>query len=94
MSKRRLVSARMFMALGAMLLSASFAQKSAGSEVDYTQLADIVFNRSWKLAPGEHVVVFADPAFDRGMAEPLRQASALRQVCSSVMRASIPAHRC
>jgi hypothetical protein len=75
MSKRRLVSARMFMALGAMLLlSASFAQKSAGSGVDYTRLADVVVNRSWKLAPGEHVVVFADPAFDRGMAEPLRKA--------------------
>jgi hypothetical protein len=64
----------MLLALGTMLLSVSVAQKSAGPGVDYTRLADVVVNRSWKLAPGEHVVVFTDPAFDRGMAEPLRKA--------------------
>jgi hypothetical protein len=54
--------------------TSSGAQRSAESGVDYAGLADVVVNRTWKLAPGEHVVVFADPSFDRGMADPLRKA--------------------
>lgn len=64
----------MVLGLCAMVQSVSVAQRSAESGVDYTRLADIVVNRTWKLAPGEHVVVFADQAFDRGMGEPLRKA--------------------
>jgi hypothetical protein len=68
------VAVLMVLGLCAILQSVSVAQRSAGSGVDYTGLADIVVNRAWKLAPGEHVVVFADPALDRGAAEPLRKA--------------------
>ncbi len=57
-----------------MVLGLCSVVRSAEPGVDYTRIADIVVNRTWKLAPGEHVVVFADPAFDRGIAEPLRRA--------------------
>jgi hypothetical protein len=52
--------------LCALVQTVTVAQRSAAPEVDYTRLADIVVTQSWKLAPGEHVVVFADPALDRG----------------------------
>jgi leucyl aminopeptidase (aminopeptidase T) len=37
-------------------------------------VADLIVNRSWKLAPGEHVVVFWDAKRDPGIASPLRVA--------------------
>ena len=43
-------------------------------QVDYVRLADIVVNRSWRLAPGERVVFFWDAGRDRGMAAALRAA--------------------
>ena len=58
----------------AALFAAAIAQTNAPATVDYARLADMVVNHAWKIAPGEHVVVFADPAFDRGMGEPLRAA--------------------
>lgn len=64
----------MVLCLCAMVQSVSVAQRSAEPDVDYTRLADLVVNRNWKLAPGEHVVVFADPPLGRGMGEPLRAA--------------------
>ena len=42
--------------------------------VDYLHLADLIVNRSWKLAPGEHVVMFWDAKRDPGIAAPLRAA--------------------
>ncbi len=59
----------------AALLAPAFAYANgASAPIDYARLADIVVNRAWTLAPGEHVIVFSDPAFDRGMGEPLRAA--------------------
>ena len=62
-------------ALGGCLngMSAALAQ-SPGSAVNYAHLADLVVNRSWKLAPGERVVLFSDATRDPGIAAPLREA--------------------
>jgi hypothetical protein len=48
----------------------------ATTPVDYGKLADLTVRRAWKLEPGERVVFFWDPAYDRGMAEALRAAVA------------------
>jgi hypothetical protein len=50
------------------------APAKAAGKVDRAALADIIVNRAWKLAPGEHVILFDDPAYDRGLIEPLRAA--------------------
>ena len=42
--------------------------------VDYVHLADLIVNRSWKIAPGERVVMFWDAKRDPGIAAPLRAA--------------------
>jgi leucyl aminopeptidase (aminopeptidase T) len=42
--------------------------------VNYAHLADLIVNRSWKLSPGERVVMFWDKRRDPGIAEPLRTA--------------------
>ena len=42
--------------------------------VDYVHPADLIVNRSWKLAPGEHVVMFWDETRDPGIGAPLRAA--------------------
>ena len=42
--------------------------------VDYVHLADLIVNRSWKIAPGERVVMFWDAQRDPGIALPLREA--------------------
>jgi len=62
-------------ALGGCLngMSATAAQ-SPGSAVNYAHLADLVVNRSWKLAPGERVVLFSDATRDPGIEAPLREA--------------------
>jgi len=44
------------------------------SAVDYKHLAELIVNRSWKLAPGERVVLFSDARRDPGIAAPLREA--------------------
>lgn len=49
------------------------AEPSAG-KVDYPHLADLVVNRSWKIARGERVVMFWDVHRDPGIAAPLRAA--------------------
>jgi len=46
------------------------------SRVDWKQLAELVVNRTLKLAPGERVVLFWDQASDRGAAPALRTAVA------------------
>lgn len=55
-------------------LPASAAPARPAAKVDQAALADIIVHRTWKLAPGEHVILFEDPAFDRGLIEPLRAA--------------------
>jgi hypothetical protein len=42
--------------------------------VDYVHLADLIVNQSWKIAPGERVVMFWDAKRDPGIAAPLRAA--------------------
>jgi leucyl aminopeptidase (aminopeptidase T) len=65
--------------LAALLSAACSVPTSASAEaknggVDYAHLADLVVNRSWRIAPGERVVFFWDASRDRGMAAPLRAA--------------------
>ncbi len=50
-------------------LAAQTSQKA----VDWVQMADAVV-RSWKLIPGDKVVLVGDPAADRGILPPLRAA--------------------
>jgi len=50
------------------------AQITSRPRVDHARLADLVVNRTWQLAQGERVVIFWDPAADRGFAAPLRAA--------------------
>src|SRR5437016_14638767 len=62
-------------ALGGCLNGMSAAPAtSPGSPVNYAHLADLVVNRSWKLAPGERVILFRDATRDPGIAAPLREA--------------------
>ena len=58
------------------LTPALAAQRAAQPVIDYARLADLTVNRTWKLAKGEHVVMFWDKAYDRGMAAALRTAVA------------------
>jgi hypothetical protein len=51
----------------------TFAQ-SGVQAVDYGHLADLIVNRSWKISPGERVVMFWDARRDPGIAAPLRTA--------------------
>jgi hypothetical protein len=64
--------------IAAVLAECVWAQPpAAGSTiqaVDYSHLADLVVNRSWKIAPGERVVMFWDARRDPGIAGPLRSA--------------------
>jgi hypothetical protein len=53
---------------------ASPAPAQQASAVDYKHLADLIVNRTWKLAPGERVVLFSDATRDPGIAAPLREA--------------------
>lgn len=48
--------------------------EAPGFKVNYPRLADLIVNRSWRLAAGERVVLFWDAKRDRGMAAALRTA--------------------
>jgi hypothetical protein len=48
--------------------------ESTTQRIDYTHIADLIVNRSWKIAPGERVVMFFDSHRDPGIAAPLRTA--------------------
>lgn len=50
------------------------AQVRVRPPVDHARLADLIVNRTLQLRPGERVVIFWDPADDRGVAAPLRNA--------------------
>lgn len=50
------------------------AQVISRPRVDHARLADLIVARSWQLGPGERVIIFWDPADDRGVAAPLREA--------------------
>ncbi len=54
--------------------TAQLSAEAAASEVNYSHLAELVVNRSWKVAPGERVVMFWDAHRDPGIAAPLRAA--------------------
>jgi hypothetical protein len=56
--------------------------------VDYAHLADLIVNRSWKIAPGERVVMFWDAKRDPGIAAPLR--AAIRKAGGQVEEISAP----
>jgi len=56
--------------------------------VDYVHLADLIVNRSWKIAPGERVVMFWDAQRDPGIATPLR--AAIRKAGGQVEEISAP----
>jgi hypothetical protein len=55
-------------------LPAPASAASKDHKVDFAHLADLIVNRSWRLAPGEHVVFFWDATRDPGVAAPLRAA--------------------
>src|SRR5262245_61765480 len=64
------------------------AQVSSDHAVDYARLADLVVNRSWKIARGERVVFFWDRKLDRGIAAPLR--AAVERAGGSVVEIEAP----
>jgi hypothetical protein len=76
------VNAYRHLPAGACLLAAVLAMQGASAQqppvtapgVNYAHLADLIVNRSWKLEPGERVVMFWDKRRDPGIAEPLRAA--------------------
>src|SRR5215469_7916796 len=76
------VNAYRHLPAGACLLAAVLALQGASAQqppvtapgVNYAHLADLIVNRSWKLEPGERVVMFWDKRRDPGIAEPLRAA--------------------
>jgi len=76
-SKRRLLAATgcivAVLAMGAALAQPLPAGQPARG-LDYVHLADLIVNRSWKIAPGERVVMFWDAQRDPGIATPLRAA--------------------
>ena len=73
----REVSLRPSLLLPALFLTTvASAQPQPPSKVDWSRLADLVVRRTWKLAPGEKVVLFWDQASDRGMAPAIRAAIA------------------
>jgi hypothetical protein len=61
-------------ALGGLDATRPALAQTQASAVDYKHLADLIVNRSWKLAPGERVVLFSDVTRDPGIAAPLREA--------------------
>lgn len=61
-----------WLAMQCVLESPAFA--ATDSAVNYVHLADLIVNRSWKIAPGERVVMFWDARRDPGIAAPLRAA--------------------
>jgi hypothetical protein len=61
-------------ALGGLDVASPALAETQVSAVDYKHLADLIVNRSWKLAPGERVVLFSDATRDPGIAAPLREA--------------------
>jgi hypothetical protein len=68
---------RPILLLPALLVAATVsAQPQPPSRVDWNRLADLVVRRTWKLAPGEKVLLFWDQGTDRGMAPALRAAIA------------------
>jgi len=74
-TRRSLAVALLWLAAVAGLDAASPAlAETQVSAVDYKHLADLIVNRSWKLAPGERVVLFSDATRDPGIAAPLREA--------------------
>jgi hypothetical protein len=60
----------------------------ASERVDYIHLADLIVNRSWKIAPGERVVIFWDAKRDPGIAAPLR--AAIRKAGGQVEEIAAP----
>jgi hypothetical protein len=66
----------LLLALITVLPATGSAQPAPPSRVDWSRLADLVVRQTWKLAPGENVVLFWDQASDRGMASALRTAIA------------------
>ena len=72
-SRRRLLLAGLALA-GLGVAQAGAPDVTTTPTIDYARLADIVVNRSWKLASGERVILFWDASRDRGMAAPLRAA--------------------
>src|SRR5262245_37856103 len=61
-------------ALGGLDATRPALAQTQASAVDYKHLADLIVNRSWKLAPGERVGLFSDVTRDPGIAAPLRDA--------------------
>jgi hypothetical protein len=61
-------------ALGGFNVASPALPENQVSAVDYHHIADLIVNRSWKLAPGERVVLFSDATRDPGIAAPLRAA--------------------
>jgi hypothetical protein len=61
-------------ALGGLDAASPASAQTQVSAVDYKHLADLIVNRSWKLASGERVVLFSDGTRDPGIAAPLREA--------------------
>ncbi len=62
------------LALAATVSEPAASQAGPASRVDWPRIADLVINRTLKLAPGERVVLFWDQASDRGTAPALRSA--------------------
>jgi aminopeptidase len=61
------------LAMGCVLARSTSAAPDTHA-ADYVHLADLIVNRSWKLEPGERVVMFWDAKRDPGIALPLRAA--------------------
>jgi hypothetical protein len=61
------------LAVACAIAQAPSAERAAQA-VNYSHLADLVVNRSWKISPGERVVMFWDAHRDPGIAAPLRAA--------------------
>ena len=74
-TRRSLVPALLwFVALGGLDATSPVPAQTEASAVNYQHLADLIVNRSWKLAPGERAVLFFDSTRDPGIAAPLRAA--------------------
>jgi hypothetical protein len=74
-TRRSLAVALLWLAaLGGLDVTSPALAQTQVPAVDYKHLADLIVNRSWKLAPGERVVLFSDVTRDPGIAAPLREA--------------------
>jgi hypothetical protein len=74
-TRRSLAVALLWLAaLGGLDATSPALAETQASAVNYAHLADLIVNRSWKLAPGERVILFRDATRDPGMAAPLRAA--------------------